>query len=282
MLPRFKLSPERNPEPGKKQHRASSGNGSERERYRPRGTPPGLSSLWTETFRITSYLVDARKELSLWGLLSLIQENAWEHAEAMGYGYAGMLEVGQMWALVRQKVRMESWPRWGEKLRVVTWLRPLEGIVVTRDFEFWHEERQIGAAAAAYLMLDVQSRRPTPPRMPHAVFRADGRGPLDPGRIPPREHLPVLARFSIRYTDLDMYSHVNNTRFGQWIMDAVPPSAHESQTLCGYEVDFLAEVRAQDRVAIEAGPEGAGLWHFQGRREGDDKVVFTALLEVAR
>lgn len=238
-------------------------------------------SVWTETFRITSYLVDARKELSLWGLLSLIQENAWEHAEDMGHGYAGMLRVGQMWALIRQSVRMERWPCWGEELRVVTWLRPLDGIMVTRDFEFWQGNQQIGEAAARYLMLDAQTRRPAPPLMPHAVFRVDGRGSLDPGKIPPRENLPSLARYSIRYTDLDLYSHVNNTKFGQWIVDAVPPRVHEEQSLRSYDVDFLVEVRAQDTVSIEAGPATEGLWHFQGRREGDGKVVFTALLGVA-
>ncbi len=239
-----------------------------------------MSSVWTETFRVTSFLVDARKELSLWGLLSLIQESAWEHAEQMGHGYAGMLEVGQMWALVRQSVRMERWPGWGEELRVVTWLRPLDGILVHRDLEFWHQDERIGEAAAMYLMLDSESRRPAPPRMPNAVFRTDARGSLDPAKIPPREQLPALARFAIRYTDLDMYSHVNNTRYGQWIMDAVPAKAHETQALRSYQVEFLAEVRAEDTVSIEAGPLGEGVWHFQGRREGDGKVVFTARAEV--
>src|SRR5690606_263744 len=144
-------------------------------------------------------------------------------------------------------------PRWGEELRVVTWLRPLEGIMVTRDFEFWHGEQQIGEAAARYLMLDARTRRPAPPLMPHAVFRGDARGSLEPDRIPVRENLPSLARYSIRYTDLDMHSHVNNTRFGQWIVDAVPARAHETQTLQGYDVDFQLEVLAQDTVSIEAG-----------------------------
>lgn len=238
-------------------------------------------SVWTETFRVTSYLVAPCKELSLWGLVSLIQENAWEHAEAMGHGYAGMLEVGQMWALIRQSVRMSRWPRWGEELRVVTWLRPMDGIMVTRDFEFWHGSEQVGEAAARYLMLDVQTRRPAPPLMPNAVFRADGQGKLEPGKIAPREGLPSLARYSIRYSDLDLYSHVNNTRYAQWIVDSVPARAHEVQTLRSYEVDFLAEVLAQDTVSIEAGPVAEGRWHFQGRREGDGKVMFTALLGVA-
>lgn len=113
------------------------------------------------------------------------------------------------------------------------------------------------------------------------AFYADECGPFHPGKIAPRPGLLALGRVPIRTSDLDMHSHVNNTRIAQWILDSVPARAHVEQQVKSYEVDFLAEMHAGETIAIESGPLGEGIWHFQGRREGDGKIVFTARVGVA-
>jgi len=235
-----------------------------------------MREMWSDNYKVTSYLVDCRKELSLFGLLSLIQEAAWEHAEELGYGYAAMLQKNLMWALIRQKMNIEWWPQWGEGIRIRTWLRPLEGLLVSRDLEFWQEKGCFCRATALYLMLDHDRRHPAPAPMQAADFYGGERGPHDPQKLPPLPGLPVLARFPIRTSDLDMHAHVNNTRIGQWLCDAVPGQAYQGQRIVSYEVDFQAEMHANQTIAVEAGPLSDGKWHFQGRREGDEKIVFAA------
>lgn len=235
-----------------------------------------MTAIWTDNYRVTSYLVDYHKELSLPGLLNLIQEAAWEHADQLGYGYATMLGRGLLWALIRQKMRIARWPAWGETVRVRTWLRPLEGLMVTRDFQFWAESDRFCEGTTLYLMLDEKHRRPAPAPMASHAFYNGERGTYDPEKIAARTGLPQLARFPIRTSDLDMHAHVNNTRIGQWLFDAVPASSHELQRIESYEVDFHAEMHARETIIVEAGPLGEGKWHFQGRREEDGKVVFAS------
>lgn len=95
-----------------------------------------MPPIWTETFRIASFLVDPQEELGLPGLLGLVQESAWEHAEELGYGYKFLRDKGLIWALIRQKLEVARWPRWREEVRVRTWLRPPQGLLVARDFQF--------------------------------------------------------------------------------------------------------------------------------------------------
>ena len=235
-----------------------------------------MRQLYVDDYRVTSFLVNHRKELSLFGLLSLIQEAAWEHADRLGYGHEAMLKRGVIWALIRQQMQLSGSPGWGQSIQVRTWLRPLQGLLVTRDLEFWAEGRRFCQATAQYLMLDEIHRRPSPAPMQPADFFTAERGPHDPAKIMARESLPRLATFAIRTSDLDMHAHVNNTRIGQWITDAVPVQAHEQQRIHRYEVDFQAEMHAGETIAIEAGPLGEGSWHFQGRREGDGRIVFAA------
>lgn len=235
-----------------------------------------MREIWTDNYRVTSYLVDCRKELSLFGLLSLIQEAAWEHAEQLGYGYSAMLQKNLMWALIRQKMNMEWWPHWGQEVAVRTWLCPVEGLLVRRDLEFYCGSSCFCRATALYLMLDHSHRHPAPAPMQAVDFYCAERGPHDPQKLPSQVGLPTLARFPIRTSDLDMHAHVNNTRIGQWLSDAVSAQAYEQQRIVSYEVDFQAEMQANQTIAIEAGPLGEGKWHFQGRREGDSKIVFSA------
>ena len=237
---------------------------------------PGLKAVWTDHYRVTSYLVDYHKELSLFGLLSLIQEAAWEHADQLGYGYQAMLEKDLIWALIRQKMHIAQWPKWGAEVRVRSWLRPLEGLMVTRDLQFWNGPQLFCEATALYLMLGQTHRRPAPAPMQTGDFYSGERGPYDPEKILPRLGLLPLARFPIRTSDLDMHAHVNNTRIGQWLFDAVPAQAHEQQCIDSYEVDFQAEMHAGETISLEAGPLGEGKWHFQGRRQEDGKIVFAA------
>ncbi len=234
-----------------------------------------MDAIWTDRYRVTSYLVDCHKQLSLNGLLNLIQEAAWEHADRLGYGYGVMLKQGLMWALIRQKARIEWWPGWGEEVSVRTWLRPLEGLMVTRDFEFSDSRGRFCQGTTLYLMLDHQQRRPAFAPMAASAFHAGERGPDEPEKIAARPGLPVLARFPIRTSDLDMHAHVNNTRVGQWLSDALPIQGR----IRSYEVDFQAEMHARETIAVESGPLGEGRWHFQGRREEDGKVVFAARVQ---
>lgn len=232
-------------------------------------------------YRISSFLLDSRKELSLNGLLSLIQEAAWEHAERLGYGYSAMLQRNLIWALIRQNMDIHWWPQWGQQVTVRTWLRPLNGLLVTRDLEFSVDQGCFCQATAQYLLLDHQRRTPAPAPMQAPDFYPLQRLAHDPQKIPPKTGLPVLARFPIRTSDLDMHAHVNNTRIGQWICDSVPSQAHQQQRITRYEVDFQAEMHASQTIAVEAGPLGDGLWHFQGRRQEDERVVFAARVGTA-
>ena len=153
--------------------------------------------------------------------------------------------------------------------------------MVPRDFQFWRGQECFCQGTTLYIMLHRDSRRPALAPLQAQAFYGAERGPHDPEKIPARQGLPQLARFTIRASDLDMHAHVNNTRIGQWLFDAVPTQAHEQQRIHSYEVDFQAEMLARESIAIEAGPLGEGKWHFNGRREEDGKVVFTARVATA-
>ncbi len=241
------------------------------------------STIWTARYDVNTLVVNAQERLGLVGLLRILEDVAWIHGGHLGHGFDAMMAKGLIWVMARQKLAMRDWPKWGDGIDVRTWVRPVEGLLVLRDTEIWSAGRKLGESVASWLVLDAATRRPSKTAMRKGALltRDDGGLDLTPARIAPADDLEPLARFRVQTSDLDANGHVNNVRYAQWILDAAPGGAHQTHVVRDYEVNFLAETRVGDEVIIEW--DGASSSpRFQGRREGDGKVVFAARVQVLR
>ena len=239
-------------------------------------------NIWRSTFPVASYLVNAEKQLSLHGLISLVQEMAWSHAGHLGFGFAEVRARGDSWILARQRIEIQRWPEWEDQLTVVTWLRPPGAVIVTRDFEFYLGSEKVGHACAHWLTISHATRRPTRIPFPddRSLFRQDAHLPIDPEKLKPESETQLLTSYQVRYSDLDMNSHVNNTRFAQWVLDSLPLSSHSKYEVKNYQINFLAEARPGDKVEIW-GPSsfGSARLGFQGRRAENGELLFLTQIE---
>lgn len=244
--------------------------------------------IWDEKYVISSFFVNSQRRLGLFALLNILQDVAWLHATHLGHGYESVLEKKMGWVLTRQKVVMESWPAWGETVEIKTWLRPMQPPFVVREFEISCNAKVIGAATTSWLLLDIETRRPLKRGVTEleADFRTDYRLPFDAPKIEMSPAMVDLTKFQVRNSDLDMNEHVNNTRYAQWVLDSIPMEWHQRFKLHEYEINFIAEARANDVITIRKNPEATSgaepFWaEFQGFREEDQKAVFSARLLVS-
>jgi len=245
-------------------------------------------AIWTQTYPVNTLVVNPQKRLGLVGLLGILQDVAWMHADHLGHGYEATIDAGALWVLSRQKLVMADWPRWRDQLTVRTWVRPIKGPMFLRDYEMLIGERKVGECTAGWFTLDAKTRRPV--RLAAAgqrfAWREEGALATTPGKIASLADLAQLASFSVRNSDLDLNGHVNNTRYAQWILDAAPNEAHRDCRVAAYEVNFLAEIQVGDAVAIEGAPFEPPPSpeidrHFQGRRLSDGAIAFAALIRAA-
>lgn len=98
-----------------------------------------------------------------------------------------------------------------------------------------------------------------------------------------KDNLETVASFSVRNSDIDLNMHVNNTKYAQWILDSIPLSSHGQYDLKSYEINFVAETKLEDVIAIQKSQrdyleDGSFQSQFQGVREADGKTVFIARL----
>lgn len=244
--------------------------------------------MWSQSFQITSLLVNPLGKLGLFGTLNLLQETAWGHAEKFGFGMNAMESAGYYWVVTRQTLQMTEWPLHGENVNITTWLRPPEGAFVTREFLIKNEDgRTLGSCSTSWLALDRESKK----ILPIANIRdwvditSEQSTGITAEKVPAEGVFENVAKYRVRVSDLDINQHVNNTKYSQWILDSIPYELHKVLLLKAYSVNFLAETHLGDEVRIErkastklSQEASSGQTIYRGMRVSDDRVLFTAAL----
>lgn len=240
-------------------------------------------SILKKDFEINSFLVNFKGQLGLFALLNTIQDAAWEHANVLGFGFDSISKKSLIWALTRQKLIMKRWPKWGSQISVETWIRPNDGYNL-REFHIFEGDELIGESTTSWLTLNSETRRPAKfDRGDFNLYQENKALTFVAQKVPVLKEYQKLATFDVRNSDIDVNRHVNNTRYAQWILDSIPQQWHKDYLLKEYEINFLAETKLGDRILIGTNhvvesPDKTRWSQFQGIRESDQKIVFSARL----
>jgi medium-chain acyl-[acyl-carrier-protein] hydrolase len=237
------------------------------------------SNVLRETYQIRSYEVDCRNRLSILAMFSFMQEAASKHAAALGVSIHQLVSENFTWLLSRLKIKIASYPGWNDRIQVSTWPSGAQQLFALRDFAITDGNDQIiAAAASAWLVIDLQKRRPV--RIAPFVERLK---PVEGSHILP-ERLNKLPAFSLhdhertfvaRYSDLDINQHVNNVRFVEWVLEGVPPAVLRTSAPAEIEINFLAEAFYEDQIqsACCTDPSTAEILHRLKRRQDDRELA---------
>lgn len=237
------------------------------------------NGIWKESFKMHYYMVDAERLATMTTLFNLFQEVAGNHAIFRKLGNAEMEERGQFWVLNRFKVEMQALPQWLETIEIHSWvsaMRPSSN----RHFLIFNQQKElIGSAYAIWVLLDGQTHRPIRVGDHDVLCRADMQAPCGiPGKLQPWEPLALSTNIRVKYSDLDMSSHVNNVHYVSWIMDEF--ALHENPShVRSLEINYLGETFLNEKLNIFSGREGA-ICHYSVRRETDNQEICRARLGI--
>jgi len=204
----------------------------------------------SETFVLDSVVsfwdVDREQLFSLPGVFKLLQEGAIKHADMHGVGSRSMLERGETWVLNRISAALLRYPRYEERLRLVTWSAGIRGFKGYREFRLYAGEELILSGSSLWLYLNIHTksfvRVPAELAAGFPERRDDLHHPdLDRLRLDePVAEAPSCA-VSLRYSDLDSNGHVNNTSYLDYLQTALAATGHSVRPT-RVEMQFLKEI----------------------------------------
>lgn len=244
---------------------------------------PQDASLLSEVYTIRSYEVDACGRLSISALCNFMQDAAGKHADELGVSVAQLQKQRKTWVLSRLTLQMKAYPDWQDPLQITTWPSGSRRLFALRNFLFHDgQNRLLGSAATAWLVIDTQNRRPV--RIEPFLKK------LNPGthgsetvpepnlfeKIPKFSDYEHEMRFRIRYQDLDTNRHVNNVSFIEWVIESIPAEELQRSMLTGLEINYVAEAFHGDFVISKSRPlEGqpGSFLHSITKEDGGQELI---------
>jgi medium-chain acyl-[acyl-carrier-protein] hydrolase len=237
-----------------------------------------MSEEFTLTTEVSYWDVDRDQLLTLAGVFKLLQEGAIKHADQFGLGAKAMAALGESWVLNRIAADIARYPRYEERVKLVTWSAGIRGFRGYRDLRLYCGDECVLRASSLWLYINLRTKSLT--RVPAElaerfpvgqteVFRPD----LDKTRYEAPGPEATAAEISLRYSDFDGNAHLNNTAYLDCLQTALSRQALPVRP-ARVEMQFLKEVSPSVtgvQVAVErAGDRGAfavrsgGELHAQG------------------
>lgn len=204
---------------------------------------------------VHSYEVDFGSKLNIFSLFNYFQEIAWEHAGLLHFGLDDLAQKNLFWVLSRVRVEIVRFPKWTEKIRLITYPRGVEGLFALRDYEVYDaNNQQIIAGSSSWLILNSQNRRPVRLSDTELPFISNERSALaqNPYKIADVSGSPIVRdNIIVKPSDFDVNYHVNNTRYIEWAYNTLNFDYHKVNTLKAIDVNFLAEGKENNNLNID-------------------------------
>jgi acyl-ACP thioesterase len=235
---------------------------------------------------VTDTDADFARRLKPSAMFGYFQDIAAFHAASLGASVERLYkELNVAWILLKVRVEIDEYPMITEELLVDTWPQTPRALY-ERDYTIRRKSGEVLVrAASTWVIMNLETReikrdkfldyKNLEMRKDRAIERGVGRQRRVEGAVP-------VYNKDIEYSDVDYNCHVNNARYIDYIMDAIPFEEHREKTIRAIEVYYVNELSPGNEIVLAKrametdGPEKL---YIEGVRKADDAVVFYAVVE---
>lgn len=246
-----------------------------------------MDSFFEQSKLVNAYDVDINNKLKLNTLFNFLQDVASTHADSLKLGFNDLIVNNLGWVLSWAKAQIEDYPEFGETIKIRTWPKCRYKLFSIREFIIYNNSGKIlYRVSTAWLLINVKTKRIADIKnLPQQIYYQPDQYAIDeyPEKITSDKGKEILFCKKIRYTDLDINQHVNNTRYIELILDCYSTEQHKNNHLKGLTISFISESFYDDDLEIRFAPKGSKEKFdvVEGINQKTSKQVFQALVEWA-
>lgn len=220
-----------------------------------------MAFIQTDSFIVRGYECDAFGRMSIPALMNMMQESANRNALDYGIGIADLAVHGFGWMLMRFRLRMHRYPRYGQTIRVVTYPTAVEKYFIYRDFQVLAEDGALLVdATSTWLVFSTEKRAMVP--MPDFIRSLDV--PTIPTTINPLPRLTLKPDFQtvpfeptgskeieVGWLSIDQNQHVNNVAYVAWLLEAMDNQLLQTRELAEIDLVYRTETHWGDHLQVQ-------------------------------
>ncbi len=225
--------------------------------------------------KVHSFQLDQQKNLSIVAVSELLQEVAGTHANDFGFGYKNVIEKDLVWIITAMRVEIKKLPIWDEEITIKTWLVDINRYFSNRQFQILNKMGDVVISASTnWLLYNFKTRRPQ--NISSMNFNVKLHGDYLSVKKAVKTDKSTISEgvtssITVKYSDLDMVSHMNNTRYFRSIIDSYNFDFHKTHFLKSFDIQFRNEAVYNDELEIFTKEISSNSFHHEIKKRKDSK-----------
>lgn len=244
-------------------------------------------SSYSKNYKVEVDHVDFNGSLKLSSLFTYFQDIAGLHSENLNMGMETLYENHNvLWVLARIRVDIIRYPLLNEEIIIDTWPQEPDRVGFARDFLARDIQGNILAkAVSTWVIIDVNTRRLKKTKSVYTGYPPTVKEraiDCKLGNLKPRGPLEMVYKRTVRYSDIDVNKHLNNSKYVDFIMDCFSLKDHEKYSIKSIEVNYSKEALPGDSIIIykDVSEANSNIIYIEGINEKDNKLTFKTQLEL--
>lgn len=215
-----------------------------------------------ERIKIRYSDVDIGRSLKPFSLLNFFQDLASDNAEKLGFGFSSIYPQNLMWVLLRYRVEFINYPTDIQEIILRTYPRGYKKFFAYRNFEIFAQGSVLANVSSQWSLVDfskgalsnIENILASNPYM--NKFVPDKRD-LPFVKIPKLSRIDYEKEFEVRYNDIDINRHANNSNYMIWALEPLGDEFLVLGKLKNIDIEFKKEIKYGERLISQVELIGA-------------------------
>lgn len=198
-------------------------------------------------YEVHYYETNYRLECKISSIINYFCDIGTNQSELLGVGIDYLTERGLAWVFYKYDIKVNRYPKYGEKIKVVTRAKSFKKFYASREYSIYDKNNEkIVEGEGIFLLIDIDRRRAL--RIPEEQYKVygvdiDTCSDIKLTKIEKLKEKDNKSTFKVRYGDIDSNMHVNNVRYVEWAIESIPLDIVLNYQLKELTVIFQKECR---------------------------------------
>lgn len=203
-----------------------------------------MKFLWEKEYYLRAADFDKYNRIKPSAILELFQDAAGQHALEIGVGFDDMFARSYLWVLTRIKFKILSNPENYQKVIIKTWPLAPNRLSYRREYCIENEAGdKLIIGSSEWVVMHSEKRRlvSDPDLYPFKEgFHTEIMFDEKLGKVRDFDTLCEPRIVNAGFSELDVNGHLNNTKYANYVMDAIAPSREKEPEV--FQIDYRKEV----------------------------------------
>ena len=205
-------------------------------------------------YNLQYYEMNTAQRLKESILLLFLQDIASDNAETNEFGYNWCLEHNLGWFLLKYRIELSEYPQNIEYIEIETESRGANRLFAYRDFDIYTPDNNlIGRVTSCWGLVDMSTKSMVAPQIINPEFESFEKRDTDLkfNKIQLPKNFDYEKIYEVRYDDLDLNHHANNSNYISWALETLPYDFRNNNTVSNIDILLKNDTTAGEIIIAQ-------------------------------